>query len=236
MQIADMHNHILPGMDDGCADISDSIAALQSAREQGVEHLFLTPHYYAPEPVEEFLRRRNEAMDRLTPHIPEGMQLCLGAEVAFFSGISRCLELGKLCLGNSRYMLLEMPFGPWDSNVCRELQNLIYICGIQPILAHVERYLRLQSRTSLKQILEQDVLVQMNGNFLLDKRSGREGRRMLRQGKAHLLGSDCHNNTQRSFNLGSAMDTLEKHRLTSQLQQVAALSMDIFRSATSKKG
>ena len=58
----DFHTHILPGMDDGAADVSTAVAMIRKLQEQGVERIVLTPHYYAEnESVEEFLERREEA-------------------------------------------------------------------------------------------------------------------------------------------------------------------------------
>ena len=40
----DVHCHILPGLDDGAADIQESLAMAQAAIEDGVTHIVATPH------------------------------------------------------------------------------------------------------------------------------------------------------------------------------------------------
>ena len=42
---ADIHTHILPGVDDGAQDMSQALALLRMAYEDGTRSIFLTPHY-----------------------------------------------------------------------------------------------------------------------------------------------------------------------------------------------
>ena len=226
--ICDLHNHILPGMDDGCTTVEESLAVLAEAAKQGVFHMIATPHYYAEESVEDFLRRRQAAESILRGQLPENFRLCVGAEVAWFNGISHCEQLEALCFGKSRYMLLELPFAPWTSNMFRELRNLNHIRGIIPIIAHLERYIPLQNKKTVEQLLSNDVLVQMNAEYLLDFRTVMSARGLLKKGTVQLLGTDCHNLTARPFNLGAA---LKKRGLSREFACAAALSMEIFAAA-----
>ena len=64
--VTDFHTHVLPGMDDGSASLSESIAMLREAFQQGITHVVATPHFYPQkDSPEEFLRRRQVAEDRL---------------------------------------------------------------------------------------------------------------------------------------------------------------------------
>ena len=81
----DFHSHILPRMDDGSPDVETSLQMLRSLRDQGVERVALTPHYYAHRSsVERFLKKRDDAYQQLLEAIgDEPMpELLLGAEVA----------------------------------------------------------------------------------------------------------------------------------------------------------
>lgn len=236
ISLCDIHCHILPGVDDGCADVAETLQVLQTAREQGVRDLIATPHYYVQrESVDAFLRRRADAYASVLPQLPANMRICLGAEVAYFNGIHQCAELEQLCLGNSRFLLLELPYAPWDSNVLRVLQNLICIRGFTPILAHVERYWHLQSKQMLREILSLDVLVQMNGVCLLRFPDVFLARRLLKKGMVQLLGSDCHNTTDRSYCLGKAAAYMQRRGMSEQLRRAANLSAEIFDQAYTEK-
>ena len=230
--ICDLHNHILPGMDDGCATVEESLAVLTEAARQGVYHIIATPHYYPEESLKTFLQRREASENLLRARLPEDFRLCVGAEVAWFDGISGCDNLDALCFGNSRYLLLELPFAPWTSNMFREIRNLNHIRGIVPIIAHLERYLSLQNRKSVEQLLSNDVLVQMNAEYLLNFKTSIVARGLLKRGVVQLLGTDCHNLTSRPFNLGLA---LKKRGFTKEFTQAARLSMEIFLAAEGKE-
>lgn len=238
-RICDLHGHFLPGMDDGCKTPEESLQVLRSSCRQGVRRVFATPHYYPVEPVEEFLQRREAAVRRLEAYVQsQGAedipQILLGAEVAYRPGISHQEGLEKLCLGDSRYLLLEMPFSRWGKAEARELRNLCVAKGVIPVLAHIERYLEYQDAGVLMDILEQDVLVQMNAEHLLQLSTRREARRMLKKGIVHLLGTDCHNIHHRAPNLGQALEYLCKKRMDDTLAAIAHLSDEVWQEALKK--
>ncbi len=212
--ICDFHSHLLPAMDDGCKTAHESVSALKSAYAQGVRTQFLTPHYYPVETVDAFLHRRqasaeslNAVMEKEKEPLP---QIYFGAEVAYHPGLVNLEGLEKLCLEGSRYLLLELPFSAWGNEIVRDVYNICNIRGVVPILAHIERYLGFQNKKQLKAMLSQDVLVQMNAEFLLNWRTRAKALSLLKNGSVQLLGSDCHNLTSRPHNLGSAVQLLQK--------------------------
>ena len=154
--ICDIHCHILPGMDDGCRSVEESAQVMQLSLAGGVTKMVATPHYDPNEPVEQFLARREESEQTLRQYLAEQKldvpDFCCGAEVAYIQGISQMEGLERLCLGNSRYLLLELPRTVWTGEVVRDLDNL-HLRGMIPILAHMERYLHTQSKTLIAQLL-----------------------------------------------------------------------------------
>lgn len=236
ISFCDMHTHILPEMDDGSANVGVSLDMLRVSVAQGIEKVFATPHYYPVESVRDFLSRRDRAAEVLFQAMKQSgeqlPQVCLGAEVAYRPGIGYEEDLNMLCLGKSEYLLLELPFAPWGKDVLRDIRNMVCTRGITPVLAHLERYLTIQKKKTLYEILDQGVLVQMNAESLLQRRSRSVARRMLKQGIVHLLGSDCHNLTDRPPNLGKAVQELEKAKGQEQaLDRISYISTDIFEQA-----
>jgi len=140
----DFHSHILPEMDDGSKSVGESVHMLQLTYGMGVDTIILTPHYYSNfETISSFLERRNDRYRVLKCGL-EGVDkvpgILMGAEVSFFSGMSREKEISRLCIENTKYILLEMPFSNWSSLTINEVRSLIANRGITPILAHIERY------------------------------------------------------------------------------------------------
>lgn len=211
----DFHAHFLPEMDDGSASSSESIQMLKLSYNMGIDTIISTSHYYSDcENIEDFLGRRDAKLQKLKQSlesISDIPQLVMGAEVAFFSGMSDVRELRKLCIGNTKYMLLEMPFGEWSSLTTKELIRLINNRGIIPIIAHVERYFsRRQKRPNIEELLSLGVVLQTNAEALMNASQKRSILKLLASGKIHLLGSDCHNITERRPNLDSAISIIQK--------------------------
>lgn len=238
MKMYDLHSHFLPGVDDGCKTAEEAQKVLENSFLQGVVGMFATPHYYPVESVSDFLKRRDEAQNRLCSYLQENSvqipQLCMGAEVAYRPGLCYEEELPKLCLGSSRYMLLELPFSRWGTEVIRDIRNICNVKGIIPILAHIERYIPIQSAAMLQQVLEMDVLVQMNAGQLLRFGDRRRGCKLLKEGAVQLLGSDCHNLTSRPQNMRAALEYLEKRKMHETADRVMRFGQRIFQEAVEK--
>lgn len=235
LEICDIHSHFLPGMDDGSKSAEEAVRMLKTAYDQGIRYMVATPHYYPEETVASFLQRREQSAKELAERMIQEKdplpQIVLGAEVSYYSGISRETCLNQLCLGNSRYLLLELPFFQWDRSVLRELYTLGSVQGITPILAHIERYLDLQSEGLIRALLDMDVLLQMNASYA----SRGKGKKMLKNGMVDLLGSDCHNMTHRPPNLGLAISHLQGKKMKDTLARISAFSREIFTQATKEE-
>lgn len=198
----DFHTHILPEMDDGSGSTAESLALLRLEREQGVEQVVLTPHFYAGQnSPSEFLTRRQKSWQRLQSELTEGLpRLALGAEVQYFEGICSTEDLAKLRIEGTDLLLLEMPFSPWPERVAADVLTLQQRQGFQVVLAHIERYLTWQPETLWQQLREQGVWMQANVSFFSRWQTRRRALRMLERGEIQLLGSDCHNLKERAPN------------------------------------
>lgn len=229
----DWHSHILPGVDDGSREISESLRLVQLQKEQGAELIVATPHFYAnDESVEQFLDRRQKAYELLLSQLPEGSpQVVLGAEVRYYQGISRMPELKKLCIQGTRVLLLEMPMCRWTEFMLRELLELSSMGSIRIMLAHIERYLPMQRDEVWTQLLERGVLMQVNASLFQSIATRRKGIALFRKGCIHAIGSDCHNTTSRPPRLQGAMDYIQKKLGADLLRQMDAFGHDLLKPA-----
>lgn len=208
----DWHSHILPALDDGSKDVEESLALLGSLSEQGVTCVVATPHFYAnDESVEAFLERRQEAYEVLARSLPGGMPcIRLGAEVKYYQGISRMAELRRLCIDQTRVLLLEMPFCKWSEYTVKELLELANAPGISVMLAHVERYFFMQDKSVWRRLYERGILMQVNASVFLHFASRRRTLNFMKQGGVLFVGSDCHNTVDRPPRIGEAWEILKK--------------------------
>ena len=210
----DFHSHILPGIDDGSKSVDMSLQMLRALCEQGVDTVCATSHFYATQrSPARFLQRRGEAYEALKAALPEGgPDIRLGAEVLYFPGISHMAELPQLCLEGTKLLLLEMPFESWSDYMIREVDELARASEFRLVLAHIERYYSEQPLSVWDSFLENGILMQANASFFLSFPGRRKALRLLKEGRIHLLGSDCHNMTGRAPRMGEA-ETVIRRRL-----------------------
>ncbi|MGP0034273.1 MAG: CpsB/CapC family capsule biosynthesis tyrosine phosphatase [Solirubrobacteraceae bacterium] len=195
----DLHAHVLPGIDDGPADMDGALAMLHAAAAAGIGTIAVTPHL------------RSDFPDvRVTELAPRAQQLreageMAGIDIRIISGaevsLLWALEASDEQLALATYdqggtdLLIETP----TFNVIG-LESLLYRLrakGLRVTLAHPERSADFQRDPArLVELVRQGVLLQVNAETLLKggRRSDaqRLGRYLCLEGLAHALASDGH--------------------------------------------
>lgn len=228
----DLHTHILPEMDDGSKSVRQSITMLRREAKQGVDKVILTPHFYAEKELPTaFFQRRKAATKLLATElafIDNLPQAYLGAEVAYFNGISRADEISRFRIGRTRAMLIEMPFTRWTQPMVDEIFYLKENRSIQPIIAHIDRYIRYQPRGTVEQLCEFGIWIQANTDFFLQWQTSWTAMRMLRAQRIHFIGSDCHNTKTRPPNMNLALDAIEQKLGKSALEHLQYMEEELL--------
>ena len=211
--MTDFHSHLLPGVDDGSDSTETSLLMLEMWREQGIERICATPHFYAEHNTpERFFANRQAAYEELAEAMKIygiDIPILLGAEVRFFDGISGVDDLYRFCLEGTNLLLLEMPFTRWTDRMMREVAD-ISSGNVIPVAAHLERYMDFNPKKTIRQFMDLGIMIQCNAEFFLSRRTSRTAMRMLKEGRIHFLGSDAHNTRSRQPNLGPALDLIEQ--------------------------
>ena len=195
--LIDFHSHILPNTDDGATDVDMSIEMLSMLYSQGIDKVVATSHYFSEEEsIASFLLRRDKAIELLKEAV-SAKDLTLpcvipAAEVRIYSGMSKDDCLDKLCISNSRKILVEMPYTAWSDWMYSELYAL-KAKGYTPII-----------------LLSLDVLVQINADFVLSRMTKKFVKRLIESDRLTVLGSDCHNITTRRPDFSGAFSHITK--------------------------
>ena len=193
---ADVHSHVLCGIDDGAKDLKETRELLVQLAQGGVTHLALTPHYYPyKRSVSSFLEKRKASYDLLLT-LPEAKSftLTLGAEVYLTETLMNNEDLSPLCYEGTRYMLTELEYTDSFTDATRmRLLHLTEDYGIVPILAHIDRYPFFRRETRHLAWLESiGCLFQVNLSALTGPFSQRRMLRLYDRGRLHFLGEDAH--------------------------------------------
>ena len=209
--VIDLHTHVLPQIDDGSDSTETSLRMLQVMAQHDVDVVCATPHFYREKTdVETFLARRNAAWQKLQQGVQQlPVPVILGAEVAYYSGISNEKELHKLCMEGTNTLLLEMPYSDWNSFQIDEVMSLAWDSGFDVVLVHPERLTTgANNRNWLDRLYS--LPMQVNAGALRHWGTRKWALEILENTAKPLLGSDCHNLKSRSPNLWEGRNVVER--------------------------
>jgi len=211
----DTHSHILPAMDDGAADLSESIEFVKTAAAQGVDVIFATPHAFNGVfncTKENILK----ACDTLTEAVrKQGIltRILPGSEIRVNHDIIMEYDKGNLLtLNNSgRWILLELPDVFMANAVCLMIRQLKKR-GLSPIIAHAERNLMILNKLELiNEFIYNGAVIQITAGSLtgdFGKFSMKAAKAMAIRDQVFCLGSDIH--PGRKYRMADAQKKLIK--------------------------
>lgn len=203
----DCHSHFLPEFDDGAKNTQISEYMLESALEQGVTDIISTSHCYAHSEadIDKFIMRRSAALEKIKDF--NAPKIHLGCEVHLTCDISEFSNIKKLCIGDTDYMLLEMPFDRWPSKAVDWVYSLT-LKGIKPVLAHIERFF--SNEDMFEELFSMNLPCQVNADSFLDKAAKKHIKYLINNNAIQLIGSDCHSMGHRKSRIHRAYNAIEK--------------------------
>ncbi len=211
----DLHCHILPGLDDGAADIEQSLAMARMAVDDGVRAMLATPHVamgsWNPS-RDAIMRAANHLRERIrSASIP--LKLGVGSELPATADIKALADAGEvITLGEKgRFLLIELPFSGHLGAMDQQLFEL-EVSGYKILLGHPERAMCcLDDEKLLPKLRDRGYWVQVNAGSV----AGRQGRkvrntciRWLREGLVDVIASDGHGPGRRRPLLSPARKTV----------------------------
>lgn len=204
--MVDLHTHILPNMDDGAKDIQEAIKMTEVLLKQKVITAVCTPHYDPTKTsIQEFTNKREIAMNKL-----KGSKITLlkGSETVLHDYLFHYPDLSDLCIGTTKYLLIELPFNKnWNESIYEQLERLINFYGIIPVIAHIERYPVIKKNMKcLKILIDLGCVIQLNTSTIINKKSRKKALQYMKRGYIDVLGSDCHNMFSRPPKITEAFD------------------------------
>ena len=210
----DLHNHLLPGIDDGAPDLETSLALARVAVQDGITHLVCTPHIHpgrydnSPATIQPALASFMAALKQAEI----ALQVSSAAEVRFDIELMAGIDQGSVPFvgewQGKRVLLLEFPHGEVPFGAERLIGWLLQR-NVIPMIAHPERNKGLMRMPSkLKPFLQQGCLLQVTaaavaGHF--GPAAEALAHDLLEQGVVTILASDAHNLKHRPPNLSEGM-------------------------------
>ena len=195
---ADIHTHILPGIDDGAKDMAEAMALLRLAYNNGTKVVFLTSHYREQykKCTQEDLQHTFFMLSQAAQQEMPDLELYLGSEIRYKQEAPEELQAGRiLSMNNSRYCLLEFYPMSVRSQIFTAVSSVRNL-GYFPIIAHVERNLCfLRDKTLADDVLRMGALLQLNADSVMNAHGRKVSgfcRQLLKDGKVHFIATDAH--------------------------------------------
>lgn len=220
--IVDIHNHILPGLDDGPKDWEEAKLLAQQAVEVGITNVIATPHHKhhqkehfyenTPSHIIELVHEANKLFKvsdiPLTVH--PGIEFHLHDEIEL--DIEHKLNDFLTLNDTGKYILMEPPCSYYP-NYTEDVLIRLKEKGFIPILAHPERNRVLRRYPEkIYNLVKRGVLIQVTAGSI----TGVHGRRLknfslhlLDHQLVHFVASDAHHFSRRKFELMNAYEYIE---------------------------
>ena len=219
----DVHTHILPGVDDGAANIEETLVMLRIAYDLGTRGVVATPHMFLDLfQNNDFLKIRDrferlkeelEPYQAKLPYLKE-MNIYLGAENYACVEFLKALDQGcVLTLNGSRYLLVEVPF-TFPLSQIESFLDRILATDYLPVIAHVERYTAVQEDPlRIKPFWRRGCVIQVNARSLAGGSGSRAqqcAEQLLQEGLLDVIATDGHRPRWRPPDLQAVYLKLEK--------------------------
>ena len=194
---ADMHSHLVPGIDDGSKSLEDSVSLVRSLHQLGFKKLITTPHimsdYYknTPAVIMEGLENVKQAVAK--ENIPVVLEAA--AEYYLDDGFVKKLDSERLMTFGDNHLLFEISYINCPDNI-NEVIFRMQVLGYKPIMAHPERYpFWYNEFDQYKHFRDNGVLLQININSVCGYygyEAKKIAEKLIDNGMVDLIGTDTH--------------------------------------------
>jgi protein-tyrosine phosphatase len=193
--LVDLHSHILPGLDDGADNLSESLQMLEALEGFGYGFVFATPHHqlYSWDGIKaEIVETRVNEVAAAASEKGIGVKILPGMEYDLDETLP---ERATAVPGGAGHILVDVGFFGVPLNLA-DLIRKVETSGTRVILVHPERNRDLcLSRSTLSGLVRSGVRLLGNiGSFsgMYGRKVKRDARELLQSGYYWAIASDMH--------------------------------------------
>ncbi|MDD3304279.1 MAG: hypothetical protein PHP54_05115 [Clostridia bacterium] len=194
----DMHCHIIPNIDDGSQNITETLEMAKKASCLGYTGIYATPHYIENRHETDKIDIKNSVavLNKMLKEKNISITIYEGNEIYICNELLEIVRDHKVCtLGKSKYILFELPFSGEVLNLKEIISELSHV-GYIPILAHPERYEFISK--DYKRVLpfiQEGALLQINLASITGYYGNKPKKcveKLLKNNLVHFIGTDAH--------------------------------------------
>lgn len=195
---ADMHSHLLPGIDDGSPDVATSLQLIRGMAELGYTKLITTPHimWDMYKNTREIVLQQLDVVRKAMQEEGINVELHAGAEYFLDDYVAQLVKKNEPLLTISGNMVLTEFSLAYPSHSLKDILFEMQMQGYQPVIAHPERYIYLErNRDFYDELKDIGCLFQLNLLSLSNyygKAPNELAQYLIKKGYYDLIGTDLH--------------------------------------------
>jgi tyrosine-protein phosphatase YwqE len=216
---ADMHSHLIPGIDDGSPDMATSLELIKGLKELGYSKLITTPHimWDMYKNSREIILERLEALKGAVSAAGIDIEINAAAEYFLDDHVEGLLKNKIPLLTISKNWVLSEFSLAYPSHSLKSILFDMQMQGYQPVIAHPERYIYLEKNKEFyDELKDAGCLFQLN----LPSLGGYYGKSvqelaqyLIKKDYYDLIGTDLHHFRH--------LEALQNPSLASQLKKLS---------------
>lgn len=213
----DIHNHLLPGLDDGSSCLQETLELLQMEYDQGIRNIIFTPHYRTgmfqiseEDRIQVYREVKKHIQSSCQTTMPD-LQLYFGCELHMHPRKQELYEKRAFRMPGDRVVLTEFAYQDTCSTI-KEIIRPILEKGYRCIIAHAERYSMKDAEIGKLHDMP-GVFIQVNAGSILGREGFRQklfARKLIEKGYVDFIASDAHTVRERPAELGICGDWIRK--------------------------
>ena len=195
--VVDIHNHILPAIDDGSKDLETTQEMIGAFKELGFRSCIATPHtmedYYGND-ANGITEKFNQTKYALDASDDRDFIISAASEYMMDGEFENLIDTNNYLCIHKNYILTELSYFQKPNN----LEELVFkMCqkDLKPILAHPERYRYIKSIDTYQDLKDRGFDLQLNLLSLTEhygEDTYQKAKSLLDKGMYEFIGTDAH--------------------------------------------
>lgn len=188
----DFNSEILSNPEDKKEFLSRANSIMKVLQAAKIKTVVSTTKFKASDDIENYLETRKKAYDILEENFrfKNYPKILLGSEVVFSQDIINIKDINRLCIADTKYIMMTLPEEAYSEDTFTGIQKLIISKNVYPVIPCIEKYTDTYSIEQIKKLSSLGILMQVSCQAIVNRTTRRLALDLLNRGIAQIIGSE----------------------------------------------